>query len=92
MIVLEAWALGRPVLANAACAVLEGQCRRSHGGLYYRDYAEFRLMLRRLVGDPALQACLGAQGERYVTSNYSWARAAARTDELLQELRGRGSS
>ena len=92
MIVLEAWALGRPVLANAACAVLEGQCRRSNGGLYYRDYAEFRLMLRRLVGDPALQATLGAQGEQYVTSNYSWARAAAQTDELLQELQTRGVS
>ena len=45
MIVLEAWALGRPVLANAACAVLQGQCRRRNGGLYYRDYAEFLLML-----------------------------------------------
>lgn len=92
MIVLEAWALCRPVLANAACAVLEGQCRRSNGGLYYRDYAEFRLMLRRLVGDPALQATLGAQGEQYVTSNYSWARAAAQTDDLLQELKAGGAS
>jgi glycosyltransferase involved in cell wall biosynthesis len=92
MIVLEAWALGRPVLANAACAVLEGQCRRSNGGLYYRDYAEFRLMLRRLVGDPVLQTTLGAQGELYVTSNYSWTRAAAQTDDLLQELKPRGAS
>ena len=92
MIVLEAWALGRPVLANAACAVLEGQCRRSNGGLYYRDYAEFRLMLRRLMADPALLAALGAQGERYVTSNYSWAQAAAQTDELLQEIRSRGAA
>lgn len=86
MIVLEAWALGRPVLANAACAVLEGQCRRSQGGLYYRDYAEFRLMLRLLVEDSALQAALGAQGEGYVKANYSWARAAAQTSDLLREL------
>ena len=92
MIVLEAWALCRPVLVNAACAVLEGQCRRSNGGLYYRDYAEFRLMLRRLVADPALQATLGSQGEQYVTSNYSWPRAAAQTDDLLQELKARGAS
>lgn len=87
MIVLEAWALGRPVLANAACAVLEGQCRRSNGGLYYRDYAEFRLMLRRLVGDPALCAALGAQGEAYVTATYSWTIAAAQADALLRELK-----
>lgn len=86
MIVLEAWALGRPVLANAACAVLMGQCRRSNGGLYYRDYAEFRLMLRRLMVDPGLRTSLGRQGEAYVASTYSWAEAAARTDDLLREL------
>jgi glycosyltransferase involved in cell wall biosynthesis len=39
--VLEAWALGKPVLVNGECRVLEGQCVRSNGGLYYRRYAEF---------------------------------------------------
>ena len=29
MVALEAWALGRPVLANARCDVLVGQCLRS---------------------------------------------------------------
>ena len=86
MIVLEAWALGRPVLVNAACAVLEGQCRRSDGGLYYRDYAEFRLMFSKLMSDSSLCETLGSQGEAYVTSNYSWARAAALTNDLLREL------
>lgn len=86
MIVLEAWALGRPVLANAACAVLQGQCRRSNGGLYYRDYAEFRLMLRKLMGDPGLRAALGNHGESYVTANYSWALSAAHANDLLREL------
>ena len=86
MIVLEAWALGRPVLANAACTVLQGQCRRSNGGLYYRDYAEFRLMLRKLMGDPGLRADLGAHGESYVTANYSWEISAARTNDLLHDL------
>ena len=90
MIVLEAWALGRPVLANAGCAVLEGQCRRSNGGLYYRDYAEFRLMLRRLMGEKAWRETLGAQGQAYVTAHYSWERAARETTDLLLEL-GRGS-
>ncbi len=86
MIVLEAWALGRPVLANAACQVLLGQCRRSNGGLYYRDYAEFRLMLRELMGDPGLRAELGAHGESYVTANYSWEISAEQTNSLLREL------
>lgn len=91
MIVLEAWALSRPVLANAACAVLEGQCRRSNGGLFYRDYAEFRLALRKLMGEVELRATLGAQGQRYVEATYSWAKAAARTNDLLAELQSQGS-
>jgi glycosyltransferase involved in cell wall biosynthesis len=91
MIVLEAWALQRAVLANAACAVLEGQCRRSNGGLYYRDYAEFRLMLRRLMGDPELRTAMGKSGQAYVTSNYSWEQAASRTNDLLRELAGAAS-
>ena len=35
MVALEAWALGRPVLANGRCDVLRGQCIRSRAGLYY---------------------------------------------------------
>lgn len=91
MIVLEAWALGRPVLANAACAVLEGQCRRSGGGLYYRDYAEFRMMLQHLSGDASLRETLGRQGKSYVEATYSWEKAARETTELLSELRAGGA-
>jgi glycosyltransferase involved in cell wall biosynthesis len=91
MIVLEAWALGRPVLVNAACAVLEGQCRRSNGGLYYRDYAEFQAMLLMLIRDAALRNTLGAQGQAYVNATYSWEQAAAATNDLLRELKGDGS-
>src|SRR5579872_6482038 len=41
MVALEAWALGRPVLANGRCDVLRGQCVRSNAGLYYDTYEEF---------------------------------------------------
>ena len=37
MVALEAWALGKPVLANGRCDVLRGQCVRSNGGLYYEN-------------------------------------------------------
>ena len=41
MVALEAWALGKPVLANGRCDVLRGQCVRSNGGLYYETFEEF---------------------------------------------------
>src|SRR5207302_543085 len=62
VIVLEAWAMGRPVLVNSACRVLEGQCVRSGGGLFYRGYSEFAEALRRLLDDAALRAALGEAG------------------------------
>ena len=41
MVALEAWALGKPVLANGRCDVLRGQCVRSNAGLYYETFEEF---------------------------------------------------
>jgi glycosyltransferase involved in cell wall biosynthesis len=87
ILALEAWALGRPVLANAACRVLEGQCRRSGGGLYYRDLAEFSAMLKLLMSRPDLRRDLGTAGQAYVTREYSWEIAAARTDATLAQIK-----
>ena len=72
MVALEAWALGRPVLANARCDVLVGQCTRSNAGLYYEDVREFATALDRLLDDPVLAGALGRNGEEYFTRHYSW--------------------
>lgn len=84
--VLEAWAHGTPVLVNAKCKVLEGQCRRSQGGLYYRDLAEFAAMMRLLMSQPSLRRDLGSAGRAYVDREYSWSIAAERTNALLASL------
>jgi glycosyltransferase involved in cell wall biosynthesis len=86
VIVLEAWAMGRPVLVNAACRVLEGQCVRSGAGLFYRGYAEFASAVRRLATDAPLRARLGAAGREYVRREYDWSVVEERTNRLLAEL------
>jgi glycosyltransferase involved in cell wall biosynthesis len=72
MVALEAWALGRPVLANAACDVLQGQCLRSNAGLFYAGFREFFETLRTLDGTPSLAAALGQNGRQYFQRHYSW--------------------
>jgi glycosyltransferase involved in cell wall biosynthesis len=72
MVTLEAWALGRPVLANARCEVLKGQCLRSNGGLFYENYGEFREALKLILSDPRLRAVLGENGKAYYAANYTW--------------------
>src|SRR5262249_55024440 len=59
MVALEAWALGRPVLANGACDVLKGQCLRSNAGLYYESYPEFLEALRAIETNQWLTSALG---------------------------------
>ena len=72
MVALEAWALGRPVLANARCDVLVGQSRRSNAGLYYGDAAEFGGALDALLDRPGLAAALGENGRRFYATHYDW--------------------
>jgi len=86
VIVLEAWAMGRPVLVNSACKVLEGQCVRSGGGLFYRGYSEFAEALRRLLADAELRRRLGEAGRRYVAAEYDWDVVERRTEEFLRSL------
>jgi glycosyltransferase involved in cell wall biosynthesis len=72
MVTLEAWWARRPVLANAKCAVLRGQCLRANAGLYYSSYDEFREALRLLETNAELRAALGENGRRYFEQNYAW--------------------
>ena len=65
MVALEAWALGKPVLANGRCDVLKGQCLRSNAGLYYESYAEFAETLYAIASNASLaQRALGPQRPR----------------------------
>jgi glycosyltransferase involved in cell wall biosynthesis len=72
MVALEAWALGRPVIANAHCDVLLGQCLRSHAGLYYVNAAEFAGALDAVLDNAALATRLGENGRSYYLRHYSW--------------------
>jgi glycosyltransferase involved in cell wall biosynthesis len=89
VIVLEAWAMGRPVLANSECRVLEGQCVRSGGGLFYRGYGEWAEALRLLMGQPSLRRALGEAGRAFVSREYDWDVVESRTASFLASLLAR---
>ena len=73
MVALEAWALGRPVLANGHCDVLKGQCLRSDAGLYYHDAQEFTETLRTFERSRWLNVTLGRNGRHFYRQHYDWA-------------------
>jgi glycosyltransferase involved in cell wall biosynthesis len=72
MVTLEAWALGKPVIANGNTEVLQGQCRRSNAGLWYTSYDEFREVMMLMVKDEKLRTRMGTNGRAFFTAHYSW--------------------
>ncbi len=86
MVALEAWALGRPVLANAKCDVLKGQCIRSNAGLYYEGVMEFAETLRAIEQNRWLSASLGRNGRQFYREHYDWPVIERKYLEMLDRL------
>jgi glycosyltransferase involved in cell wall biosynthesis len=86
IVVLEAWALGKPVLVNGRCDVLRGQCLRSRGGLYYENAAEFVEALYVLDGTGPAGTVLGRQGREYFRRHYAWPVVEQKYRDLFDRL------
>jgi glycosyltransferase involved in cell wall biosynthesis len=87
-VIMESWVNEVPVLVHADCAVTVGHCRRSGGGLWFRDAFEFSAALDLLAGDQQLRCRLGAAGRRYVLAECSWDTVCARIVQAVAELTG----
>ena len=87
MVTLEAWALGRPVLANGKCDVLRGQCARSNAGLYYENFEEFAEGLYALEAAGPLGAILGRNGREFFRRHYAWPVIERKYFEMFDRLK-----
>lgn len=86
LVLVEAWALGKPALVQGRCDVLDGHARRSGGGIPYRGFAEFEAALDLVRSDPALAGALGRAGRRYVERRYAWDRVITRYEAFLERI------
>jgi len=86
MVALEAWALGKPVLANGKCDVLRGQCIRSNAGLYYDSGAEFMETLATIERNRWLAAALGRNGRQFFKEHYDWPVIERKYLDMIQQL------
>jgi glycosyltransferase involved in cell wall biosynthesis len=87
MVALEAWALGKPVLANGRCDVLRGQVIRSNAGLYYENFEEFAEALYALEATGPIGSILGANGREFFRRNYGWPVIERKYLEVLERLK-----
>ena len=86
MVALEAWGLGRPVLANGRCDVLRGQTIRSRAGLYYDDFPEFAETLFTLTSNRPLHQAFGENGRRFYERHYAWPVIQRKYEDMLGQL------
>ena len=89
---VEAWGLGKPVLANGASRALSGQCTRSNGGLCYRGVDEFVGMLQAIEQNRWLSASLGRNGRQYARDHFDWRVVGRKYHDMLVELQKRPAS
>jgi len=87
MVALEAWALGKPVLANGKCDVLKGQCLRSNAGLFYETFAEFVETLSAIEKHRWLSASLGRNGRQFFRDHYDWSVIERKYLDMFERLR-----
>lgn len=84
--VLEALALGVPVLVDGRCEVLKGHCMRSKAGWYYKDDDEALESLKRLLTEKDREA-LSDRAKKYIQDNYQWDIILEKMGKLLTEIR-----
>jgi glycosyltransferase involved in cell wall biosynthesis len=86
IVLLESWAVGRPVLVNAHCPATVEHVRRSGGGLTFGGYAAFETALDRLMGDADVAAAMGEAGREYGRDTFAWPVVTTRYRRWLERL------
>ena len=86
LVLIEAWTVGRPVLVNSRCEPTREHCERSGGGLWFDEYAQFEVIVDRLVDDECLRSRLGERGRHYVDRNFRWPVLIERYASFLGEV------
>jgi glycosyltransferase involved in cell wall biosynthesis len=84
LVVIEAWAMGTPVVAFGGNNVLRGHVERSGGGLLVHSTAELGAAAELLTGDRGVRDSLGRAGRAHVEQHHAWPAVIDRWERALQ--------
>jgi sugar transferase (PEP-CTERM/EpsH1 system associated) len=87
--ILEAMAMGRPVVASTACAEAIG-AKPDVELLTAGDAGEFVRKIELLLSDPARAAAMGAAGRQCVMRDFSWESHLGLIDKMLADFSNMG--
>lgn len=83
--ILEAMALGKPILVNGCCDVLKAHCKRSGAGYYYKDKKEFFEYLDKLCCEEENYQIMCEYAKKYIQENYQWEKVVYAYKEILSD-------
>lgn len=86
LVMMQAWAHHKPVMANGECEVTLQSIRRSGGGMAFSSSMDFSNHLNRLLDHPDLRQQLGAAGRTFVEERCDWTKTAQRLTTFLESL------
>ncbi|MBN2301506.1 MAG: glycosyltransferase family 4 protein [Lentisphaerae bacterium] len=86
IVLIESFMAGTPALVFAKGRVLQWQCERSNGGLWFKNYPEFEESLKLLLENQSLRDKLAACGKEFVLTEYSWDAVEKRMMDSLREI------
>ena len=87
--ILEAMAMGRPVVASTACAEAIG-AEPDVELLTAADAGEFVRKIELLLSEPARAAAMGAAGRQCVVRDFSWEAHLGLIDKMLADVSNMG--
>lgn len=82
IIVLEAWDVGKPVVATEAVSIIRNF---EDGLLAYIQPESIAWCINRLIGNPHEMKKLGLAGQRRVEAEFRWDRIAERTEDFYDK-------
>jgi glycosyltransferase involved in cell wall biosynthesis len=85
MVLLEAFAMEKPVLVHRGCEVMKDHIDVSHGGFYYDDYASFKSAFDQLSANMNLNKTMGKSGKAYIDKNYRWENIVAKFQNVIED-------
>ena len=93
IVVLEAWASGKPVVA-ARAGGLQKLITDGTDGFHFevRDVAGCAAQLERLLSDPAQAHAMGEKGRVNALTNHTWTAIAERIEHVYQQAEQRQAS
>lgn len=84
LVVLEAMAMGIPVVVNGECAVLMSHCENSGAGFSYKTFDQFENEIETLLNDKKQYQKMQFAGKKYVYENYTWDKTVMKYRELIE--------